>query len=79
MKVYGQMSMLDGILSKGEDGYSDLLKQGITALLNCVDKHFKYTEDEIKKCFSFKTALSSEASASLQARLFEDANEEYSS
>lgn len=71
--------MLDGILAKGEDGYSDLLKQGITALLNAVDKHFKYTEDEIKKCFSFKTALSSEAAATVQAKDFESANEVYTS
>lgn len=75
LSVYGQVSMFDGVTSKGDDGYSDLLKQGITALLNAIDKHFKYTEDEIKKCFSFKTALSSEAAATMQAKEFEDANE----
>jgi hypothetical protein len=77
--VYGHMSLIDGILSKGDDGYTDLLKQGITALLNAVDAHFKYTEDEIKKCFSFKTALSSEDAASSQAKEFEAANTAYSS
>lgn len=76
--VYGHISMLDGILSKGDDGYSDLLKEGITALLNCVDAHFKYTVDEIKACFSLKTALSSEASAADQAKLFKTANDAYS-
>ncbi|CAM6083930.1 unnamed protein product [Calypogeia fissa] len=78
VKVYGQTSMLDGITSEGHDGYSDLLKEGITALLNCVDAHFKYTEDEIKKCFSFKLALSSEAAATVQAKEFQAANEAYS-
>lgn len=69
--------MLDGILSKGDDGYSNLLKEGITALLNSVDAHFKYTEDEIKKCFSFKTSLSTESDAAVQASLFKAANEEF--
>jgi hypothetical protein len=76
--VYGQMSMLDGLTAKGDDGYTDLLKQGITALLNAVDAHFRYTEDEIKKCFSFKAALSSEKAASDQASDFEAANNAYS-
>ncbi|CAM6091309.1 unnamed protein product [Calypogeia fissa] len=79
VKVYGQISMLDGIMSEGDDGYSDLLKQGITALLNCADKHFKYSKDDIKKSFSFKTSLSSEAAATVQAKEFQDANESYRS
>jgi hypothetical protein len=77
--VYGTTTLLQALYDTRPDGYSQLLRHGVAALLNAYDitppSHYEYSHATVIELFT--NALASRTSAVQQAQQFENANTAY--
>jgi hypothetical protein len=77
--VYGTTTLLQALYDTRPDGYSQLLRHGVAALLNAYDitppSHYEYSHATVIELFM--SALASRTSAVQQAQKFENANTAY--
>lgn len=77
-KVFGSITLFEGLMDKRVDGYSQLLRQGSAAILNSYTKpNFALTHVSVME--QFNSALTSSSTALVQAKKFENANTDYGS
>ncbi|CAM6043761.1 unnamed protein product [Sphagnum compactum] len=77
--VYGTTTLLQALYDTRPDGYSQLLRHGVAALLNAYDitppSHYEYSHATVIELVT--SALASRTSAVQQAQQFENANTAY--
>lgn len=72
-KVFGQTTLLQALLNTRPDGYSTLLRNAATAILNSYSRS-EYKFSHLTVIESFAASLGSSKAAAQQAAAFEEAN-----